>query len=49
MRTVVVRSQPLPRKVFRVFNELEAMYRNMVEQLVVHAIEKDVRLSLIHI
>jgi len=42
-RTVVVRSQFLPRKVFRVFCELIAMYRNMVEQLVVHAIEEDVR------
>jgi len=42
-RTVVVRSQFLPRKVFRIFSELEAMYRNMVEQLVVHAIEKDIR------
>ena len=42
-RTVVVRSQFLPRKVFRVFCELIAMYRNMVEQLVIHAIENDVR------
>jgi transposase len=36
-RTVVVRSTPLPRKVFRVFVELEGMYRNMVEQLVLYA------------
>jgi len=42
-RTVVVRSQPLPRKVFLILCELIAMYRNMVEQLVIHAIEKDVR------
>jgi IS605 OrfB family transposase len=37
-RTVVVRSTPLPRKVFRVFVELEGMYRNMVEQLVLYAV-----------
>jgi len=37
-RTVVVRSTPLPRKVFRVFIELEGMYRNMVEQLVLYAV-----------
>jgi IS605 OrfB family transposase len=36
-RTVVVRSIPLPRKVFRVFVELESMYRNIVEQLVLYA------------
>jgi IS605 OrfB family transposase len=36
-RTVVVKSVSLPRKVFRVFVELEGMYRNMVEQLVLHA------------
>jgi len=42
-RTVVVRSQPLPRKVFLILCELIAMYRNMVEQLVIHAIENDVR------
>ncbi len=42
-RIVAVRSQPLPRKVFRIFNELKAMYRNLVEQLVVHTIENDVR------
>jgi IS605 OrfB family transposase len=36
-RTVVVKSTPLPRKLFRVFVELEGMYRNMVEQLVLHA------------
>jgi transposase len=37
-RTVVVRSAPLPRRLFRVFVELEAMYRNMVEQLVLYAV-----------
>jgi hypothetical protein len=36
-RTVIVKSTPLPRKVFRVFVELEGMYRNMVEQLVLYA------------
>jgi putative transposase len=36
-RTVVVKSTPLPRKLFRVFVELESMYRNMVEQLVFYA------------
>jgi hypothetical protein len=36
-RTVVVRSTPLPRKLFRAFVELEGMYRNMVEQLVLYA------------
>jgi len=38
-RTVIVRSAPLPRKLFRVFVELEGMYRNMVEQLVLYAVE----------
>ena len=37
-RTVVVKSIPLPRKLFRVFVELEGMYRNMVEQLVLYAV-----------
>jgi IS605 OrfB family transposase len=41
-RTVVVRSAPLPRKVFSVFAELEGMYRNMVEQLVLHAVRNGV-------
>jgi IS605 OrfB family transposase len=40
-RTVVVRSTPLPRKVFRVFIELEGMYRNMVEQLVLYAVRNE--------
>jgi len=38
VRTVVVKSIPLPRKLFRVFVELEGMYRNMVEQLVLYAV-----------
>jgi IS605 OrfB family transposase len=36
-RTVVVESTQLPRKVLRIFVELEGMYRNMVEQLVLYA------------
>jgi len=42
VRTVVVNSAPLPRKVFRVFVELEGMYRNMVEQLTLFAVRSDV-------
>ena len=42
-RTVVVRSAKLPRKVFRVFVELEGMYRNMVEQLVLYAVKNNVK------
>jgi IS605 OrfB family transposase len=42
-RTVVVRSTPLPRKVFRVFTELEGMYRNMVEQLAMYAVRSNVK------
>jgi hypothetical protein len=38
LEQVVVRSTPLSRKVFRVFIELEGMYRNMVEQLVLYAV-----------
>jgi len=41
IRTVVVRSIPLPKKVFRVFVELEDMYRNMVEQLVLYAVRSE--------
>jgi transposase len=41
-RTVIVKSTPLPRKLFRVFVELEGMYRNMVEQLVLHAVRNGV-------
>jgi len=42
VRTVVVKSTPLPRKVFRVFVELEGMYRNMVEQLVLYAVRSGI-------
>jgi IS605 OrfB family transposase len=41
-RTVVVKSTPLPRKLFRVFVELEGMYRNMVEQLVLYAVRNGI-------
>ena len=37
-RTVVVRSEQLPRRAFRIFVELEGMYRNIVEQLVLYAV-----------
>ena len=40
-RTVIVKSTPLPRRLFRVFVELEAMYRNMVEQLVLYAVRNE--------
>ena len=42
-RTVIVKSVKLPRKVFRVFAELEGMYRNMVEQLVLYAVRNNVK------
>lgn len=42
-RTVIVRSVRLPRKVFKVFTELEGMYRNMVEQLVLYAVRNKVK------
>ncbi len=42
-RTVIVKSSKLPRKVFRVFVELEGIYRNMVEQLVLYAVRKDIK------
>ncbi|MEM1610877.1 MAG: transposase [Sulfolobales archaeon] len=41
-RTVAVRSVRLPRKVFNVFAELEGMCRNMVEQLVIHAVRSGI-------
>jgi len=41
-RTVVVRSEPLPRRTFRIFVELEGMYRNMVEQLVLYAVNNNI-------
>jgi hypothetical protein len=42
-RTVVVRSVPLPKRVFRIFVELEGMYRNMVEQLALYAYSNKVK------
>ena len=42
-RTVVVRSARLPRRTFRIFVELEGMYRNMIEQLVMYAVRNDVK------
>jgi hypothetical protein len=41
-RTVIVRSAPLPRRTFRIFVELEGMYRNMVEQLVLYAVNNGI-------
>jgi len=43
VRTLIVRSVKLPRRIFRVFVELEGMYRNMVEQLVVYAVRNNVK------
>jgi len=40
-RTVAVKSAQLPRKVFRIFVELESMYRNMVEQLALYAVRSE--------
>ena len=42
-RTVVVKSVELPRKVFRAFVELEGMYRNMVERLVLYAVSNGIK------
>ncbi|ESQ25677.1 MAG: transposase, IS605 OrfB family, central region [uncultured Acidilobus sp. JCHS] len=42
VRTVVVRSATLPRRTFRIFVELEGMYRNMVEQLVLYAVNNGI-------
>ena len=42
-RTVIVGSTKLPRKVFRLFVELEGMYRNMVEQLVMYAVRNNIK------
>ncbi|MEM2204007.1 MAG: hypothetical protein QXI22_06595 [Sulfolobales archaeon] len=36
-RTVIVRSERISKKLFRIFIELEGMYRNMVEQLVIYS------------
>ncbi|WP_211096590.1 zinc ribbon domain-containing protein [Acidilobus sp. 7A] len=41
-RTVTVRSEQLPRRTFKVFVELEGMYRNMVEQLVLYAVDNNI-------
>jgi len=41
-RTVVVETPLLPRKLFRVFAELEGMYRNIVEQLTLYAVRENV-------
>ena len=42
-RTAIVKSVKLPRRVFRVFVELEGMYRNMVEQLVIYAVNNSIK------
>ena len=42
-RTVIVRSIKLPRRIFGVFVELEGMYRNMVEQLVMYGVRNSIR------
>ena len=42
-RTVIVRSIKLPRRIFRVFIELEGKYRNMVEQLVMNAVRNSIK------
>ncbi|OYT51216.1 MAG: transposase [Desulfurococcales archaeon ex4484_204] len=42
-RTVMVRSVKLPRRVFSIFVELEGMYRNMVEQLVLYAVRNNIK------
>ncbi len=42
-RAITVRSIKLPRRIFRIFVELEGMYRNMVEQLVMHAVRNGIR------
>jgi len=41
--TVIVDSVRLPRKVFKVFVELEGMYRNLVEQLTIYAVSNGVK------
>jgi len=41
-RTIIVRSASLARRTFRTFVELEGMYRNMVEQLVLHAVNNNI-------
>ncbi|ADI31435.1 transposase, IS605 OrfB family [Staphylothermus hellenicus DSM 12710] len=41
-RTVVVESARIPRKLFKVFVEVEGMYRNMVEQLTIYAVRNTI-------
>ncbi|MEM2223070.1 MAG: hypothetical protein QXR02_00415 [Acidilobaceae archaeon] len=41
-RTIVVKSEKLPRKVFSVFVELEGMYRNVVIQLLLYAVRSSI-------
>ncbi|MDI9619824.1 MAG: hypothetical protein QFX33_03330 [Candidatus Nezhaarchaeota archaeon] len=41
-RTVIVKSERLLRKVFRVFVELEGIYRNVVEQLTLYAVGNNI-------
>ncbi len=41
-RTVIVRSVQLPRSIFSIFVEIEGMYRNMVEQLVLYAVRNEI-------
>jgi len=42
-RTVIVRSVRLSRRVFRVFVELEGIYRNMIKQLVLYAVGNNIK------
>jgi len=42
-RTVIVKSVKLPRKVFRVFIELEDIYCNMVGQLVLYGVRNNIK------
>ncbi len=42
-RTVMVKSVKIPRKLFRVFVEVEGMYRNMVEQLTMYAVNNNIK------
>lgn len=44
-RTVIVKSIPIPRNIFRIFIELEGMYRNVVEQLAIYAVREGVAFS----
>ena len=43
VRTIVIRSARLPRRVFRIFAEIEGMYRNMVEQLTMFAVREGIK------